>query len=108
MLLKVLDGEGNSQTIITSGQETVVNQSGVIAGAAAQPVMPANASRSGWFFQNTSIHDMHVNDLAAALADGTCMKVAAQGTWPPAGYPLSTGALSVIGTPADTYIAREW
>lgn len=106
MLLQVLDAVGDQQTVIAAGQEVVVNRSGVIAAAPAQNVMEANDQRSGWWFLNTGQNPMFLNELAAA--DLTAYQVLPGGVWPPAGYPLSTGALSVLGTPGDTYQAREW
>lgn len=108
MLLRVRDGEGQPQTMIVPGQETVNKHDGALADALAHDAIPANPDRSGYFFQNRGNADMYVNDQAAAVADGTSFKVAPGGTWPPAGYPVTTGAISVIGTQGDAYIARDW
>lgn len=109
MLLRVLDGQGQAQTIIAVGQATVTDRSGNIQAEAAQHVMEENPDRSGWWFKNTGGYDMYVNDVDDATAEVTSFKVEPGGIWPPAGYtPVSTNALSVIGTPGDTYLAREW
>lgn len=111
MLLKVIDGEGQEQTIIVEGQETVVDQSGTItADQTSQNVVAENDSRSGFFFYNPLNNDnMWVNDLGAAVADDSkSFLVMPGGRWPPQGYPISVGAIQVIGTIGQAYLAREW
>lgn len=110
MLLKVLDGQGQAQTIITAGQETIADRSASIIAADAQNVMEENDSRSGYYFKNPEGNDdMYINDVAEAYADASQnFKVPAGGSWPPPGYPVTTRAISVIGTIGQDFIAREW
>lgn len=108
MLLIILDGQGQPQTVIAHGQETVVNHDGTLAGAASQQALPANADRSGYVIVNASGNDMWVSDVGAASAGGDSFKVSAGGTWPPAGYPVATGAVNIKGTMGDKYLARDW
>ena len=113
MLLNVTDGNGLPQKIITPGQETVIDQSGIIAATTTSQIMAAtNAFRSGIAFQNNGAHNMIVNDLAPAVSptvagDGSFVVVPGA-YWPPQGYPVSTGAINVSGTAGDTYTCRTW
>ncbi len=113
MLLTVLDGNGVAQRIITEGQEAPTDASDLIlVDDVAQDVLVANATRSGWFFQNQGANDMYLNDLGVAahpIVQGTgSYLVPAGGSFPPVGYPVSTGVLSVIGTAGDAFFVREW
>lgn len=110
MKLIILDGLGASQTVLAASQEAVVDHSATItATGTAQNALAANANRSGYFFQNLSAtNPMYVNELGAATTGAGSIKIPAGGTFPPAGYPVSTGALSVLGTAADPFTCREW
>ena len=114
MLLNVVDGQGFPQKIIAVGQETVVDVSGVIAATGvSQVLIPANPYRSGFIMQNCSDDFMYVNDLGNAAAppetaNNGSFVVAAGAFFPPPGYPISTGAISISGTINDTFTARAW
>jgi hypothetical protein len=113
MLLNIVDGTGLPQRIIVEGQETVIDQSGlIVATGVAQVLAAANANRSGIILQNDGSHNMEINDLAAAasptVTDNGSFVVTPGSYWPPAGYPVSTGAISVSGTTGDTYTCRTW
>lgn len=107
MLLNVVDSGGFTQKIVVAGQEAIVDKSGSIAvTGVAQNVSVANANRSGFFFQNIGANVMYLNDLGAATTSTFVVPV--NGTFPPHGYPVSTGAWSVLGTVGDKFVAREW
>jgi len=113
MLLNIVDGTGFPQKIIVEGQETIADQSGVIAATTTPQVMvAANANRSGVIMQNDGTQNMIINDMGNAVSPtvaGNGSFVVTPGSyWPPAGYPVSTGAISVSGTSGDTYTCRTW
>lgn len=109
MLLKVIDGGSVSQTILSRAQESVLDHSGLVAvTAVSQVVLPANAFRSGFFIQNLSQRPMFINELGNALAGPGSYQLAPGASFPPAGYPVSIGAVSVLGTATDGFTAREW
>jgi hypothetical protein len=109
MLMTVIDGNGVSQAVIVSTQEAITNKSGSItATGVAQDAAVANALRSGCRFQNVGSNPMYFNDLeAAAVGEGSFI-VGVGEYWPPVGYPVSTGAISVLGTVGDAFTGREW
>jgi hypothetical protein len=113
MQLKVLDGNAVLQTLLAKGLEAPVDHSGIIAATGvAQVALAANLTRSGWFFQNVGASPMRLNDVAAATAavvGGNGSFVVAPGaTFPPDNFPISTAAISVMGTINDTFVIREW
>lgn len=116
MLTTIVDGAGVQKTIITSAQETIADKSGVIAQTdVAQELMPANEARSGWFVQNVSTTNggMWINELGEDAAKtpeaGNASIFLAPGDfYPKPGQPICTAAISILGTAADGYVAREW
>ena len=109
MLMTVLDGNGNQQTIIVNGQGPAADFSGTITVAAiSQVAAAANPNRSGILFQNTSEHTMTINDDGLAT-DANAFQVGPGESWPPAGYPPAVGAINVAGTTVgDPFVYREW
>lgn len=109
MLLNVLDSAGVAQKVVVAGQEAVVDRSGSIAlSDVAQTAIAANVYRSGFFIQNKGANPMYINELGTATAVGGSITIPAGASFPPAGYPVSTGAISILGTAGDIYTAREW
>lgn len=113
MLIDILDGNGTLQRVIVQGQESPTDRSGlVLVTDVAQDVMIENADRSGWFLQNLGSNVMYVNDLGVAaypIVEGTGSFTLQPGeSFPPAGYAISTGPLSILGTADDVFLAREW
>ena len=109
MLLTIKDSAGATHTIIVQAQDGITDHSGAIdATGASQPVMPENLQRSGFYFQNTSSHNMTVNELGNDATAPGAWVIPPNGSFPPSGYPVSTNAINVAGTMGDTYIAREW
>lgn len=109
MLLKVNDALGVQQTIVAHAVEAPLDHSGTIAvTGTAQTLLAANALRSGWFMQNRGTNVMYVNDLGTATTGAGSFSVQPGATFPPVGYPLATGAISVLGTLNDVYTVREW
>jgi len=110
MLTKILDALGVQQTVVTASQEAVVNKSGTItATGVSQTLAAANALRSGWFFQNNGSNPMYLNEVGAdASATSNSFVVQAGGTFPPAGFALTTAKISVLGTIGEAFTCREW
>lgn len=109
MLMTVIDGNGTAQSIIVSAQEAVADKSGSIAatGVAQEPVA-ANLLRSGFRLQNVGSNPMYVNDLGVATVGSGSFIVGVGQFWPPEKYPVSVGAISILGTAGDAFTAREW
>jgi hypothetical protein len=109
MLLKVTAADQSQQTVIVQGQEIPVNKSGGIsATGTAQTLIAANAFRSGWMMQNKGSNVMHINIFGAATSGGGSFAVPVQGCFPPAGFPITMNAISILGTIGDVYTAMEW
>lgn len=108
MDLRVLDGEGNLQTIVVLGPATVVNHDGALPNDEGFQVIDENDDRQGWLFYNAGEDDMWVSDTGTASDTGDSFKVSPGEYWPPAGYPSGTGPLNVKGTNGAKYLAREW
>ena len=109
MLIKVVDALGVAQTFISQAQEAVTDQSGsIVATGVAQDAMDANAFRSGFFVQNVGANPLYVNELGAATTGAGSYLLAPGAGFPPAGYPVSTGAVSILGTVGGVFTAREW
>lgn len=105
MLLTVLDANGVSQKIITKGQETIVDHSGTIAVTnVAQTAIPANAFRSGYLIQNTSVENIIVSDGVT----GSTFVIAPLAYFPPSNHAVNTNLIALTGTYGATFTAREW
>ena len=109
MLVNILDGNGAAQKVILKGQEAPIDHSGAISvTGVAQQMLAANVLRSGWVMQNLGANPMRVNDLGTATVGAGSFQVAVGAFFPPEGYPVSTGAVSILGTATDVYSVREW
>jgi len=112
MLLAIIDGNGVLQTRIVAGQETIVDRSTTIAeGGVAQELMAENTSRSGFFIQNANPEGdpIWLNELGDdATETSPSIMIPAGGTFSSFSYPLTTNALSIIGTVDSVVVAREW
>lgn len=108
MLLVVRDGLGNVQTITAQATGTPTDRSGVIAGAVSQPLMVANALRSGYVVQNTGSQVMTVSELGTDATAANSFQLGVGQFFPPAGYIITQGAINIAGLAGDTYVAREW
>lgn len=110
MLLKVIDALGNPQTIISHGQEAVVDHSSTItATGTSQKLLDANAFRSGWCLQNLGAVPLWCNTLGAdAVAGAGSFSVPAGGVFPPPGFPVTTAQINVLGTVATPFTVLEW
>lgn len=109
MLLNIIDGLGVAKVIVVAGLETITAEAGTItATGVAQSLMLADDTRSGWLLQNNGEHSMFINDCGAATAGAGSFEVLPNGTFPPAGYPLSIGGVSILGTAGDAFTLRTW
>lgn len=88
---------------------TYTDRSGAIAtGGGAQALAPANPSRVGLMFQNTSSGDLRVSSRGSASGSaGILVKTGDLFIWPAHGVPV--GIISVFGaTTAQAFEAMEW
>jgi len=115
MLLQVQDGQGTPQTVITAGQETVTDLSGVItATGGSQVLASASTGRSGWFFQNQGVNNMFINELGAAATEVPAQDAGSICVPPlgilraPADAPVTVAQLNVVGTSGDAYVFHQW
>lgn len=112
MLLTVKNALGENVTVVSSGQESPTDASGIATGA-SQALFNANANRSGWFVQNRGASPMYVNELGAVATDvisggAGCFKIAPGESFPPAGFPVTTSQINIIGIAGEEFVAREW
>ena len=108
MLLIVQDGQGNAQTVIARGQESVSENSGVIAQTGqSQLLLAANNLRSGWIMQNNGLYPMTVNEIGNSALTNSFI-VPAGYMFPPANFPVTTNQLNIAGTAGDAYTLRTW
>ena len=110
MKLTVTDAAGYQQTVLVNGQESITDHSGVLPSNIAQTVLAANNLRSGFFIQNlSSVNSMWFNEIGTATNGAGSIKLLPNAFISTnSGFPLSTGALSLIGTSGDSYTLREW
>ena len=90
-----------------------IDQSGKItATAVVQVALAANKSRSGYLIQNRGDSAMYVNDLGTAGvavdSDNGSFMIQPGAFFPPIGYPISVGEISIIGTIGNGFTVREW
>ena len=109
MLLTVIDATGAPQTLVANAQGPVTDASGPIAAAnVSQDVVVADATRSGFLFQNVSDTAMTVGDGTDATLAGA-FAVAPGAYWPPAGYPAPVGSVTVAcATLGKVFTAKSW
>lgn len=109
MIITILDAAGVQQSVIAKGQESVVDKSGTItATGVSQLLMAANANRSGFLVQNLGSNPMHINAFGVAADDQTSFTIAPGAFFPPENYPITTGAITILGTIGDKFAAKEW
>jgi hypothetical protein len=110
MLLKVIDASGATQTVITKGQESPVDHSGIIANTGqSQLLMDANNFRSGFLFQNVGANPMWLNDTGAdANTQFGNWLVAPGESVSSENFPVSTLKWTIRGTVNDGFTMREW
>lgn len=109
MKLNVLDASGVPQQLLAKGLEAITDKSGTLAATGvSQVVIVANSFRSGFLIQNRSLNPMHINDLGAATVGTSSFTLAPGEYFPPANYPITVNAISILGTASDIFSAREW
>jgi hypothetical protein len=115
MILQVVDANGVLQTVCAQAPETPSDKSGTITVNNATQVLmdPAapGVTRSGWIVQNNGASGdlMFINDLGSdADTSPTSVQLAHGQFWPPPGYPVPQGQISIAGTAGDSFMAREW
>jgi hypothetical protein len=110
MLIQVRDAQGNPQLVAVQSVAAPTDRSGSIAATGTSlQVMAANTARSGWYFQNSSVNPMTLNDLGTDATQPNSFVIGAGQVFPPPRYPVSQGAITVAGLQiGDTFVAREW
>lgn len=109
MLLSVKDASGQSVSIIVSAPVAPLDGSDdIVISATSQELLPADATRSGYYFQNIGTNNMLINDLGEDANGSSSFIIPPFGTFPPCGYPPSPLAINVAGTALDRYVLRSW
>jgi hypothetical protein len=111
MLLNIIDGLGTPQVVVTQSQDTPTDRSGVIeASDAPTTVMTENSARSGWLVQNRGLSNMWINDIGgdASEDDEASFLLKPGMSFPPPGYPVTTGIITIAGDEDEPFAAREW
>ena len=111
MLLTITDKNNAAQVIATDAQEAITDHSGTIASTGvSQLAVAANVLRSGLFIQNLSAtNSMNFNVGALATTGAGSVKLAPGAMLHiPKEFPLSTGAVNILGTAADSFTIKEW
>lgn len=111
MLLVVVDGNGDEQTVVVKGQidpSAIADLSGTITAlGVSQPLAAANALRSGLYVQNTSADDLTISELGDATLPNSFV-IEPGKSWPPENYDVPTGEVAIAGPTGNTFVAREW
>jgi hypothetical protein len=116
MLVTLADAAGGSHVVTWQGQDQINDASSTLQptsvgnNAVPQQVLAANVLRAGWLFQNTSQHAMLLLEIVGPVTSSWVIN--SGGFFPPPGYPIPTGIISVQGTAdsqlGDSFAAREW
>lgn len=113
MILQVVDANNVTQQITVPAPGTPTDKSGTCNGASMivlDPV-PDGFVRAGWLIQNKSQlgNSMSVNDLGDDADDGpSSVQIEPGAMFPPRGYPVTQGQVTIIGVGGDNFMAREW
>jgi hypothetical protein len=87
----------------------LIDHSGIIAATAKpQEILPPNKSRKGWLFQNRSPRSVYINDDGLASVEPGSYEVAPEAFFPPLGYPVTLGAVSLCGNQGLGFTVKEW
>ena len=111
MLLSVLDKDSAAQVIITNAQEANVDHSGSIAATGvSQEAVAANSLRSGLFIQNLSeTYPLYFNVGVDAVSGAGSIKILpGERMHFPNEFPISTGAVNILGTVSESFTIKEW
>ncbi len=86
------------------------DRSGVISsGGTQQQMMAANAARTGFWIQNTSVGDLWLSAIGQASAGGSSMRLRPGDLYECPAFGVPTTAVSVYGaTTGQTFAAREF
>lgn len=116
MLVTLADAAGAPHVVTWQGQDQINDASanllaGTVGNARApQQILAANVLRAGWLFQNTSQNAMLLLEIVGPVTSAWIIN--SGGFFPPPGYPIPVGVISVQGTAdsqlGDTFAAREW
>lgn len=116
MQIQVVDANNIIQNVIWQAPGTPTDRSGTYSGASQivlDAIDPASGVvRGGYLFQNRSVSStiVQINDIGGAAdnVSPTCIDVPPGGTFPPPGYPVTQGEVTVIGPAGESFAAREW
>jgi len=98
---------GATDTVVKSSPTS--RSGSIAAGGTAQVLMPANAARRGFIFQNQSVADLYINETGTAAPDQSSLRLAAGAYYTPPQQQSSTGAVSIFGsTTGQAFFAREF
>jgi len=115
VVIQVPDINGQPFEVCFQTPGTPTDRSGTINNTgASQTLMDVVATgliRSGWIVQNKSQsgNTMVINDIGdPADTSPSSVQLAPGETWPPTGYPVTQGVITIAGQAGDNYMAREW
>lgn len=114
-VIQVVDANGALQQVCVQSPTTPLDRSGtIVATNVSQILMDAMASgstRGGWIVQNngTSGGTLQINDTGNPADQSPSSIYLAPGEFfPPPGYPVTQGEITIAGTIGDNFMAREW
>jgi hypothetical protein len=115
VILQVVDANGVTQAIVAQAPATPTDRSGTILATGVSQVLmdppAAGVTRAGWLVQNKSTtgNTMQINDLGnPADASPSSVDLAPGASFPPPGYPVTQGEITITGNIGDNFMAREW
>lgn len=91
-------------------QATFTDRSWTITtGGVAQQLMASNASRTGFYVQNTSDDDLWISDVGTASAGGASILIPSGMIYESMAHAVPTTAISIYGaTTGQSFAAREF
>ena len=112
-VIQIPDINGQPNQVCFQSPATPVDGSGTANGQSQMilAAVPTGTVRSGWIVQNNSTqnYSMFVNDLGSPADTSPTSVVLLPGQfWPPPGYPVTQGAVYIMGTSGDNYMVRSW
>ena len=89
---------------------TLTDRSGTItSGGSAQTLMAANAARTGFYIQNSSVADLWINATGTASAGGSSLRLRPGDLYENPAFAVPTTAISIFGaTTGQAFAAREF
>lgn len=112
-VVQIPDINGQPEQVCFQQPGTPTDRSGTCTGTALDLLdpVPTGQTRGGWIVQNCGVSatTMTINDIGSPADLGpSCVQLAPGQFWPPPGYPVTQGGVSILGMIGDNFMAREW